>query len=318
MPNTKQYKVGIILPVYNTAEFLPHCLDSILSQTHKNFTIYAVDDASTDASLSILENYQAIDSRLKLIKKYKNEGVSAARNAGLLEIEKEETFDYIAFCDSDDTLSPYFLEELLNAILKEEADVSSCCYKRTDCDFKSSDKFTNYCSYEAESFVEQIFSLGKWKYVRGSGGYVWLRLFNARKIKGIRFCTDNRLIEDELFCLEVSTRISKITHIPRQLYFYRYRENSLYQKEDFDVRLALSRLKGFPFTKEISPYAEILWACAIVTYAQNLPRSIKAESINSIKQLAKKGVSKRILSRKLYFYFYFLFYLPVKFKLRNN
>lgn len=318
MLTTNQYKIGIILPVYNTAEFLPNCLDSILSQTYRNFVIYAIDDASTDTSLSILGKYQSIDARLRIIKKQKNEGVSAARNSGLSAIEREEAFDYITFCDSDDTLSPYFLEDLLDAIVKEEADVSTCCYKRTHCDFKSSDNHTNYCSYGSESFIEQIFSLGRWRNVLGSGGYVWLRLFDARKIKGIRFCTDKHLIEDELFCLAVATRISKITHIPKQLYLYSYRKNSLCQKEDFYAKLVLSRLKSLSFTKEISHYAEILAACAIVEYAQNLPRSLNPESIKIIKQLAKKGVSRKILSFKSYFFFYFHFYLPSKFKFKNN
>lgn len=313
MLTTNQHKIGIILPVYNTEHFLPNCLDSILSQTYKNFVIYAIDDASTDNSLEILERYKKNDSRLKIIKKKKNEGLSAARNTGLLEIEQNETFDYVTFCDSDDALSPRFLEELLYALLKEGADIASCCFKRTHCNLKSSDNFINYCSYTAESFIEQIFSLGKWRNVRGSGGYVWLRLFDARKIKGVRFCEDKRLIEDELFCLEVATKISKITYIPKQLYLYRYRENSLCQQKDFYNKLVLSRLKGFSFAKEISYYSEIVAACAIVEYSQNLPRPINIGATKIIKQLAKKGVSRKILSLKPYLYFYFSFYLPSKF-----
>ena len=79
-------KVAIVLPIFNTEQYLPDCLDSILNQTHKNFIVFAVDDGSTDASPSILKSYTLQDNRIHPIL-IKNSGVSSARNAALEAIK---------------------------------------------------------------------------------------------------------------------------------------------------------------------------------------------------------------------------------------
>lgn len=67
---------SFIVPVYNTANYLGRCLDSILNQTYKNFEVICVDDGSTDDSLSILKIYEQKDSRVKVFSQ-KNSGVSS-------------------------------------------------------------------------------------------------------------------------------------------------------------------------------------------------------------------------------------------------
>lgn len=104
-------KVSVIVPVYNTAKYLPECLDSILSQTLKDIEIIAINDGSPDNSIDILKDYAAKDERLKIIDK-KNEGVGKARNDGM----KAATGDFIAFMDSDDYYpTPQVLEKLVSA-----------------------------------------------------------------------------------------------------------------------------------------------------------------------------------------------------------
>ena len=93
-----QPKVAIIVPVYNVALYLRECLDSILTQTYTNFTVFAVDDGSTDESGAILDEYAVKDPRFIVIRQ-KNGGLSAARNAALDRIERDGTFEYVAFVD---------------------------------------------------------------------------------------------------------------------------------------------------------------------------------------------------------------------------
>ena len=108
-PNTNtQPKVAVIVPVYNVASYLRECLDSILTQTYTSFTVFAVDDGSTDESGAILDEYAVKDLRLIVIHQ-KNGGISAARNAALDRIERDGTFQYVAFVDSDDKVLPDFL-----------------------------------------------------------------------------------------------------------------------------------------------------------------------------------------------------------------
>ena len=93
--------ISVIIPVYNVAEYLPQCLDSVVSQTYRNLEIITVDDGSTDGSGTICDQYAEKDSRFRVIHKA-NGGVSSARNEGL----KTAVGDLIGFVDADDWIEP--------------------------------------------------------------------------------------------------------------------------------------------------------------------------------------------------------------------
>ena len=60
-------KVSIIVPIYNTAKYLPKCLDSILAQTHQNLEVILIDDGSTDDSGKIADRYAKKDKRIRIV-----------------------------------------------------------------------------------------------------------------------------------------------------------------------------------------------------------------------------------------------------------
>ncbi|MBQ7815737.1 MAG: glycosyltransferase, partial [Oscillospiraceae bacterium] len=99
--------ISVIVPVYNTEKFLDKCIESISKQTFDDFEIILVDDGSTDKSGQICDTWAHKDNRVKVIHK-QNAGVSAARNNGIAAAKGE----YIAFVDSDDTVSPDYLRLL--------------------------------------------------------------------------------------------------------------------------------------------------------------------------------------------------------------
>ena len=113
--------VSVIVPVYNVASYLPEALDSIVNQTYKDLEIIIVDDGSTDDSASICEKYASSDSRIKVIHQ-DNRGLSGARNTGLAHA----TGDLVSFIDSDDSLSPVFIESLVNAMESSSAPIAVC------------------------------------------------------------------------------------------------------------------------------------------------------------------------------------------------
>lgn len=88
---------SVIVPVYNTADYLPHCLDSIISQSFSDFELLLINDGSTDISPDICASYAEKDSRIRLIHK-KNGGIVSARNTGV----KTACGKYICYVDSDD------------------------------------------------------------------------------------------------------------------------------------------------------------------------------------------------------------------------
>ena len=112
-------KVSIGMPVYNVAEYLPQCLDSIIDQTFTDFEVIMVDDGSTDGkSFEICQEYTVRDKRFKLIHQ-ENGGRSAARNTAL----KNMAGKYITWIDSDDWVEPDYLKILVDTQIKTGADL---------------------------------------------------------------------------------------------------------------------------------------------------------------------------------------------------
>lgn len=110
-------QVSVIIPVYNASKYLRQCLDSVVNQTLRNIEIICVDDGSTDDSLNILKEYEAGDSRFRVLSQ-KNGGAGAARNCGLRLAQGE----YLSILDCDDFFEPDMLEKAVNTADKYQAD----------------------------------------------------------------------------------------------------------------------------------------------------------------------------------------------------
>lgn len=112
-------KISVIIPVYNVADYLPKCLDSLLNQTFKDMEIICIDDCSPDNSLQILKMYAQKDARIKVIANKENIGAALTRNVGIDVAHGE----YIYFMDSDDWLEPDYLAVMLQTIEREKTDI---------------------------------------------------------------------------------------------------------------------------------------------------------------------------------------------------
>lgn len=104
--------VSVIVPVYNVEDYVRECVDSILNQSYADLEVILVDDGSTDSSGAICDEYKNRDSRVTVLHK-ENGGLSDARNHGLAHAHG----DWVSFIDSDDWVSPIFIEALLDAAL---------------------------------------------------------------------------------------------------------------------------------------------------------------------------------------------------------
>ena len=123
----KQPEISIIVPVYKTERFLSACISSILAQTFTDFELILVDDGSPDSCPALCDAAAAKDSRIRVIHQ-KNRGLSGARNAGLDAAEGE----WIAFVDSDDTITPDFCAKLYHAAQEAGAQMAVCNYRQVD------------------------------------------------------------------------------------------------------------------------------------------------------------------------------------------
>lgn len=120
-------KLSIIVPVYNMAGGgkLNFCLDSLVNQTISDYEIICVDDASTDNSVEILEQYSLeYPDKLRYVVHEKNKRQGGAKNTGL----SLATGEWVGFIDSDDWIAPDFYEKLLNKAAQTGADMVGCDY----------------------------------------------------------------------------------------------------------------------------------------------------------------------------------------------
>lgn len=112
------HKISVIVPVYNSKDYLDECVESILTQTYKNLELILVDDGSTDESLEVCRRWERLDSRVRAIHQ-ENAGPGAARNTGI----DNATGDYLAFVDSDDTVKSNAYERMLSLASENNADI---------------------------------------------------------------------------------------------------------------------------------------------------------------------------------------------------
>ena len=109
--------ISVVIPFYNTEKYLEECLDSIVNQTISDVEIICVDDGSTDRSVGIVQQYMSLDSRVKLIRKEK-ENAGAARNAGMDAASGE----FIIFLDSDDFFELDLLKKACEMLQRDNSD----------------------------------------------------------------------------------------------------------------------------------------------------------------------------------------------------
>lgn len=119
--------LSVIVPVYKVEPYLRRCIDSIRNQTYQNLQIILVDDGSPDNCGAICNEYTKIDSRIMAVHQ-KNEGLSGARNNGLLFAKGE----YIAFVDSDDWIHPTMYQTLITMMEENDLDMARCSIIETD------------------------------------------------------------------------------------------------------------------------------------------------------------------------------------------
>lgn len=118
--------ISVIVPIYNTENYLESCIISIINQTYRNLEIILIDDCSIDNSLKICKFFAKKDSRIVVRKNKTNSGVSATRNNGL----KIAKGNYILFVDSDDIIDTELCEKALNRLISENADTVHWGYKK--------------------------------------------------------------------------------------------------------------------------------------------------------------------------------------------
>lgn len=213
-----ELEVSVIFPVYNISQYLKQCFENFISFKHDFIELLAVNDGSTDDSLSILEGISAKDKRVKILNKA-NGGCASARMYGLQNAKGK----YVAFVDPDDFVEPDFLLKLhMNAVFSQ-CQVIQCGFKKyymetneyhDVADSQSLSKY--YTPYK--SYLEPIYEL-----YRINDVAIWRRLYKRDFLLNnkIEFPTSIKRFDDLPFFFEVFSRCVSFVAIPDKLYNYR-------------------------------------------------------------------------------------------------
>ena len=250
--------LSVVIPVYNVAEYLPQCLETVCGQTYRNLEILLVDDGSTDGSGEICDEWQRRDARIKVIHK-KNGGVSSARNEGL----KAASGSLIGFVDSDDWLEPEMYEKLAAALAETSyADAASCGF--VDYPYGEGVPVPKGLKpHPPCAFADAVIALFE------RGGYftsLWNKLFLRSMVfpdgSMIPFDTSLSFGEDEVWLTKVLRRCRKMVFVPEALYHWRPRAGSatrytgVSEKQLSVLKAKRKALKLLPKRRDVLQLAE--------------------------------------------------------------
>ena len=225
-------RVAVVLPVYNVEKYLAESLDSLLAQTYRHFTIFAVNDGSPDGSRKILASYASADDRIIVLDK-SNGGPSSARNAGLAEVERRGGFDYVYFLDADDRLAPEALNTVVRAMEEENADYAVFSFRCFTVEGlqPAGGRQAQRMVLDNDGIAAQFFQVGL------TGGHIpntsatsfFLnnRVFRCDALKGARFNEAFHSCEDRDFLVRVMPLLHRGIVLPETLFFYRRRFSSM-------------------------------------------------------------------------------------------
>lgn len=214
-------KVNIIIPIYNSEEYLDEFFCSIINQDFDDFNLYVVNDCSTDNSKAKILKYKSIlGGKLIYIENSTNLMLSGARNVGL-DFSDISPSEYVIFLDPDDWIDYDFLSSLVTKADREQLDITICGMERFD------DETGKRICLEMVDFPDRIITApheySDFAYINPS---VCNKLFRYHVIKGIRFRNILRS-EDTCYFFEILPNANRIgfTNLPK--YHYRIRSSSL-------------------------------------------------------------------------------------------
>ncbi|WP_423409242.1 glycosyltransferase family 2 protein [Heyndrickxia sp. MSNUG] len=215
--DTKLPRVTIIIPVYNSAEFISDCLESVLQQSYKNLEIIIINDGSTDNSEKIIKTYMK-DKRIKYLSQ-SNRGPAEARNAGINFASGE----YLVFIDADDTIEQLYIESLLVKIHNSKSDLVCSGYiDLSEYGIKKHIDFEIGEETSVHDFAEMV--------CQGTGGVLWSKIFKKEIIikHDLQLDKDLYMSEDLVFVLRYASHCESFSMINEFLYKYnRLNQNSI-------------------------------------------------------------------------------------------
>lgn len=206
--------VSVIVPIYNVEAYLDKCVETICDQTYKKLEIILVDDGSPDRCPELCDEWEKRDSRIHVVHK-KNGGLSDARNVGI----DVSHGDYIMFVDSDDWIEIDMVENLLNEIKTNRADICACGIVY---EYPGKSRIREVVSFKGSSTDALRHLYNNTNYPVAA----WNKIYRRKCWDTLRFPLQ-KLCEDAFTTYQLIDRAEAIVQVPKAFYHYRIRANSI-------------------------------------------------------------------------------------------
>lgn len=245
--------VSIIVPVYNTEQYLPECIESMIKQTYNKLEILLINDGSTDGSLSVCREYAEKDSRIKVFDCC-SRGVVETRKKGI----EEATGGFMTFVDSDDTVKEDYIETLVKELGDSQL-VTSCLLHGVSV-MKDGIEPGRYTINNDSPVIRNMICMED-KITRGMTGYMCGKLFISSKAKGLlkEIDSDIYIYEDSDFVYKYILQCESVRVTGYCGYNYRVNSNSLYNTYHEDILISCNKLYlSLKKTFDSCPYKETL------------------------------------------------------------
>lgn len=236
-------KVSILVPFYKVEKYVGRCVDSLFSQTYKNIEYIFVNDCTPDKSMDVINEHikkYGVAEKCKMIIHETNQGISASRNDCLDNM----TGDYFLFIDSDDYIDKDMVELLVEAAVKENADISGCGYIEEYADHRVErpQRYTN----DHDEMMRAITLLT-------IKGVMWKLLVRSTIVtehrNEVRFIPDRNMVDDYLFCCQIFYYAQRFAGVDRCMYHWiQYNPNNYTHTTIFAVEsqaAAIRKAEGF-------------------------------------------------------------------------
>lgn len=237
-------KVAALVPVYNSAEYLPQCLDSLLAQTYPDVQVFCHDDGSSDGALKVLQTYADNNPGRLHVKMWENHGAVQTVNRLLDDLPDE--FDAYLMVDCDDYVHPQMVEVLVHELEEERADVVECGFVGVPPDAVCPQGFQPVASYSYSRTVVADTSVYLLRETAPGAWIVrWNKLYRRSSVAGIRMRDGLEYEGDFFFEYEVNAAIRRKVLVDARLYAYRWNPCSATSRVNFDkyVHSALERIR---------------------------------------------------------------------------
>jgi glycosyltransferase involved in cell wall biosynthesis len=207
-------KVSILVPFYKVENYVGRCVESLFTQTYKNIEYVFVNDCTPDKSMEVINEMidkYGVSSQCKMIVHNQNQGISASRNDCLDNM----TGDYFLFIDSDDYIDKDMVELLVEAAVKENADISGCGYieEYADHSVEHPQKYSN----DHNEMMRAITLLT-------IKGVMWKLLVRSTIVtehrEEVRFIPDRNMVDDYLFCCQIFYYAQRFAGVDRCMYHW--------------------------------------------------------------------------------------------------